>query len=431
MPPAPTPSAPALGGSRWNTFPAAGTPLTARDFVTATEPLLQGIIDDNALTSADGEVLEDQIRATLALGTRETSLPLAIGPDSASAARELGAQAETIGRELASWATAALKRLLADPIPLPAGPLVVRSHCYGHLLTPPAADLLRGRRGGPVTMQLYNEWLHQMVLLRDALLPFTNWQDVPLLITPSGLRHAEPARDAFLTELMVRQIRHSSIVDFARRVVTGTSGPAGYGFETAGGTALPAALDLLPLTAPRHLLTWRADPAAEDTVTYVADIQDYYAAPRTLVEDLPPANTASGPLTARTITGPITDGTRTARIEITHDGTTAHVDLGQALRGHRFAHRPDPVTGAAHSAAAPRTAHVWSALHAPGLVWTQAGDVTLDATGQDDLVVLALLGGLYPENVSLRPAGSSAARTTADGTGPSRLVILVDPPQAH
>ncbi|MCZ9344044.1 hypothetical protein NGM37_40490, partial [Streptomyces sp. TRM76130] len=204
------------------------------------------------------------------------------------------------------------ERLLTDRIPLPAGPLVVRSHCYGHLLTPPAADLLRGRRGGPVTMQLYNEWVHQIVLLRDALLPFTNWQDVPLRITPTGLRHTEPARDAFLTELLVRQIRHTSIVDFARHVVTGTSGPAGYGFEAGGGTALPAVLDQPPLTAPRHLLTWRTDPAAEDTVAYVAEVQDYYAAPRTLVEDLPPANTASGPLIARTVTGPVADGTRTA-----------------------------------------------------------------------------------------------------------------------
>lgn len=270
-----------------------------------------------------------------------------------------------------------------------------------------------------------------MVLLRDALLPFTNWQDVPLLITPTGLRHAEPARDAFLTELLVRQIRHAGIVDFARHVVTGTSGPAGYGFETGRGTALPAVLDQPPLTAPRHLLTWRTDPAADDSVTYVAEVQDYYAAPRTLVEDLPPANTASGPLTARTGTGPVAGGTRTARIEVTHDGTTAHVDLGQALRGHRFAHRSDPAAGDAHTDAAPRTATVWSALRAPGLVWTQAGDVTLDATGQDDLVVLALLGRLYPENMTLHPAGHSAARTTTDGTGPSRLVTVVDPPQAH
>lgn len=426
MPPTPIPSTPALGGSRWNTFLAAGTTLTAREFFTATEPLLQGIIDDNALTSADSEVLEDQIRATLALGTRETSLPLSLGPDSASAARELGAQAETIGQELASWSTEALERLLTDPVPLPAGPLVVRSHCYGHLLTPPAADLLRGRRGGPVTMQLYNEWLHQIVLLRDALLPFTNWQDVPLPITPTGLRHTEPARDTFLTELLVRQIRHISIVVFARNVVTGTAGPAGYGFEAGGGTALPAVLDQPPLTAPRHLLTWRPDPAVGEDATYVPAVQDYYAAPRTLVEDLPPATTTSGPLSARTVTAPVADGTRTARIEVTHDGTTAHVDLGQALRGHRFTQREDPAAGDASG-----TADAWSALRAPGLVWTQSGDVTLDATGQDDLVVLALLGRLYPENVTLRPAGRSAARTTADGTGPSRLVTLVDPAQAH
>ncbi|MFD3611155.1 hypothetical protein ACFWXA_24345 [Streptomyces atroolivaceus] len=185
------------------------------------------------------------------------------------------------------------------------------------------------------------------------------------------------------------------------------------------------------LTAPRHLLTWRTDPAAEATVTYSAEVQDYYAAPRTLVEDLPPIGTTSGPLSARTVTAPVTDETRTAGIEVTHDGTTARVDLGQALRGHRYAHRPDPASDEAHSDVTPRTAAAWSALRAPGLVWTQAGDVTLDATGQDDLVVPALLGRLYPENVTLRPVGRSTARTTAGGTGPNRLVTLVDPPQAH
>jgi hypothetical protein len=280
-------------------------------------------------------------------------------------------------------------------------------------------------------MQLYNEWLHQVVLLRDALLPFTNWQDVPLLITPTGLRHTEPARDTFLTELLVRQIRHTSIVNFGRHVVTGTSGPAGYGFDAGGGTALPAVLDQPPLTAPRHLLTWRPDPTVGEAATYVPEVQDYYAAPRTPVEDLPSATTTPRPLTARTVTEPVADGIRTARIEVTHDGATAHVDLGQALRGHRFAHREDPVVGDAPAHDASCTANVWSALRAPGLVWTQSGDVTLDATGQDDLAVLAVLGRLYPENVALRPAGHLAGPTTADGSGPSHLVTLVDSPQAR
>ncbi|MEW2346181.1 hypothetical protein AB0904_00785 [Streptomyces sp. NPDC006684] len=441
-------TAAALGGSRWNTFPAAGSTLTAHAFLAAIEPLLQGVIDDNDLTAADRAVLDAQIRATLALGTRESSLPLVTGPDSDEGARELAERAGTIGRRLAAWAGASLERLLGERLPLPAGPLVVRSHCYGHLLTPPAVDLLMGRRGGPVTMQLYNEWLHQVVLLRDALLPFTNWQDVPLLITPTGLRHTEAARDAFLTELLVRRVRHSAVVDFARQVVTGTSGPAGYGFENAGGSALPAVLDQPPLTAPRHLLTWRPAEAGTDgtTATYVPEADDYYAAPRTLVEDLPPTPVARGPLTARTRPGPLTEGTRTASIEVTDDATTTRVDLGQALRGHRYARRPapaapsgpaptpgdpapaDPAPGAA--ATPPRTASVRAALRAPGLVWTRAGDTALDATGEDDLVVLALLGRLYPENVTLRPAPLPVALPATGHTGPSRLTALVTPPHA-
>ncbi|MDH6214503.1 hypothetical protein [Streptomyces pseudovenezuelae] len=421
MPPSQTPTAPALGGTRWNTFPESGV-MTARQFFTGTEPLLQGVVD--ALQSVDSEVLQAQIHATLGLGTRETSLPLPRGADPTPAIRELAPQAEAVGREIAAWATAALDRLLTHRIPLPAGPLVVRSHCYGHLLTHPATDLLMGRRGGPVTMQLYNEWLHQMVLLRDALLPFTNWQDVPLLVTPTGLRHTEPARDAFLTELLVRRIRHTGIVDFARHVVTGTSGPGGYGFDHGGGTVLPAVIDGSPLTAPRYLLTWRpasGTEAADGTTTYVAEVKDYYAAPRTLVEDLPPATATPRPATGRIVTGPAVDGTRTAHIEVTHDGTAARADLGQALRGHRFARQaPTPEAEKAYDA---RTADLWDVLRAPGLVWTETGDVTVDATAQDDLVALALLGRLYPENVALRHTGRYAGPATADSDRPGLIVI--------
>ncbi|WP_019063649.1 hypothetical protein [Streptomyces prunicolor] len=428
MPPSQTSTAPALGGARWNTFPEVGT-MTARQFFTGTEPLLQGVVD--ALQSVDREVLDAQIHATLGLGTRETSLPLPGGADPAPAIRELAPQAEALGREIATWATMTLDRLLTHRIPMPAGPLVVRSHCYGHLLTHPATDLLMGRRGGPVTMQLYNEWLHQMVLLRDALLPFTNWQGVPLLVTPTGLRHTERARDAFLTELLVRRIRHTGIVDFARHVVTGTSGPGGYGFDHGDGTVLPAVVDGSPLTAPRYLLTWRPapGPAAHDTTTYVVEAEDYYAAPRTLVEDLPPATGTSGPTTGRVVTGSAGDGTRTAHIEVTRNGTPARVDLGQALRGHRFA-RHTPTTGTAPAGEA-RTADLWDVLRAPGLVWTEAGEVTVDATAQDDLVALALLGRLYPENVALRHTGH-AGPATADSDRPGRVVIdLPDPETAR
>lgn len=446
---APVPSPPALGGDRWNTLPGTGTSLTAREFLAAVEPLLQGVIDDNALTAADVPVLEAQIRATLALGTREASLPLAVGPHGAPAARDIAGQAERIGRELASWAAASLERLLAERIPLPAGPLAVRSRCHGHLLTPQAVDLLMVTRGGPVTIQLYNEWLHQVVLLRDALLPFANWREVPLAVTPVGLRHTEPARDAFLTELLVRRVRHAAVVDFARAVVTGDTerrGPQGYGFATGRGTALPAVLDLPVREAPRYLLTWRPDAGGgardtgDGTVTYTARTSDYHAAPRTRVEELPPAAPAAdAPLTARVVPDPAADGVRTASIEVTRAGETVRVDLGQALRGHRFAHRTgDAPEGAAFGGApvgsadgappagAPATADPWRVLRAPGLVWSPAGAVSVDAAGRADLVVLALLGSLYPENVSLGPVGLPDPGTAGGAGRPSPLAVLTD-----
>ncbi|MFF4138437.1 hypothetical protein ACFY1B_44865 [Streptomyces mirabilis] len=101
---------------------------------------------------------------------------------------------------------------------------------------------------------------------------------------------------------------------------------------------------------------------------------------------------------------------------MTHDGATAHIDLGQALRGHRFAHRARTAGDATVGDA--RTADLWAVLRAPGLVWTE-----VDATGQDEFVVLGLLGRLHPDNVFLRPAGHRAGPTSTGRNGPSRLAI--------
>ncbi|SHN48152.1 hypothetical protein [Cryptosporangium aurantiacum] len=416
-----------LGGSRWNAFPPV-TAMTAHQFFAGTAPLLQFVLD--SLESIDRDVLAAQIHATLGLGTRETSLPLAAGPDAAPAAREFAAQADTIGREIAAWTGAALDRLLADRTPFPAGPLVVRSHCDGHLLTHPATDLLMGRRGGPVTIQLYNEWLHQMVLLRDALLPFVNWQDVPLRVTPTGLRHVEESRERFLAEVLFRQVRHTSVVRFARSVVTGAGGPDGYGFDTDGGTVLPAVVGASPLTAAKYLLRWAATAPGGEPATYINEIDDYYTAPRTLIETLPGPGAAHA-LRGRVVAGPVREGIRTARVEVTRGTASASVDLGQALRGHRFASRQGPAAGG--DAGPIRPVDGWAVLSADGLAWTEDGDVLVDASGQDDLVVLAVLGTLYPENVVLRRASSDSRQVpsrpepvTAGKDDPNRVVVDVD-----
>ncbi|GAA1626218.1 hypothetical protein [Actinoplanes couchii] len=383
-----------LGADRWNTLPERSA-MTAERFATTLEPLLQGVAD--AVTGFDPEVLNAQIRATLATAGRETSLPLT------ASAGEFAGQAAAIGAELAAWAGDALARLAAAPIGFPAGPLVVRSRCDGHLLTPDATEMLMGARGGPVAIQLYNEWLHQTVLLRDALLPFANWRETPLLVTPRGLRHTEQARERFLAELLFRRVRHTSVVEYARRVVTGDGGPAGYGFDHDGGTVLPAVVDGDVLAAPRYLLRWRPGAGGTDA-TWVPAVEDYAAEGRTAAIGVGTA-TGGGPLAARITATPAKDGVRTAVIEVTRDGATTRVDLGQALRGHRFASGgpaagDGPVLGA------------WPVLTAPGLVENTDGDAVLPAEG-DDLVLLALLGRLYPENVVL--AGAPGRPQTPPG----------------
>ncbi|MEV4350270.1 hypothetical protein AB0J83_37920 [Actinoplanes sp. NPDC049596] len=440
-----------LGGATWNTFPPAGS-MTAREFFAGCTPLLQGVID--ASLEFDRGVLDDQIRATLSPGTRESSLPLTEG---SRANGELVAQARVVGDLIAGWAAEALDELLDKPMALPGGPLAIRSNCDGHLLTHEAADMLLGRRGGPVGMQLYNEWLHQMVLLRDALLPFTNAAEVPLHVTPAGLRHIEPARERFLAEALFRQIRHGSVVAFAHQAITGapadTETPAGldaepaghsrtaaYGFDHDGGTVLPAVVGASPVTAPAYLLTWHpASPGAVPTA-YVTETADYFAAPRTLVEELPaPAGKMPPPGAARVVPGPARGGVRTARIEIGMEGRgTVSVDLGQALRGHRYAyHQPTevslrPATDGPEADRGRPADGEWpsrskvsagAALAADGLLWTREGDVAVEAGAVDGLVLLALLGKIYPENVVLRRGAGSAAPVTVGKQGPSRFVI--------
>ncbi|GAA3634699.1 hypothetical protein GCM10022223_61350 [Kineosporia mesophila] len=374
-----------LGADRWNQITGT-TSLTAREYIALTLPLLQGTIE--ALSDLDREVLADQVRTTLALGTRESTMPLRAGLSRAN--DELLGQAESIGQEIAEWAVEALDQLLADRSPFPAGPLVVRSHCYGETLTRPAAELLLGRRGGPVAMQNFNEWIHQTVLLRDALLPFTNWQQVPVHVTPLGLRHLEPAREQLFAEAMFRKIRHTTIVGFAQQVVTGESRSAGYGFDHNGATVLPVVTAAPVRTAPRYLLSWSPSKDAVHTATYVSELADYYAAPRTTLSSLPPATASTG---ARLVAGPVIEGVRRARIET---GSWS-VDLGQALRGHRYARSAPDLTPEPDVSAA-------SALAATGLV---VGNGAIDTAGLDELSTLALLGRTYPEKVTLRPDAMS------------------------
>ena len=53
-------------------------------------------------------------------------------------------------------------------------------------------------------MQVYNEWLHQIILLRDFLLPFENFEDVKFEVkagAAEGTRPIEGIRSQLLMQL--------------------------------------------------------------------------------------------------------------------------------------------------------------------------------------------------------------------------------------
>jgi hypothetical protein len=400
-------------------------PLTARQIVEGLDPLLEAVClrlgDD-----IDRRPLLQSLAATLAIDRPESSLPLAALNFPDSLRRELTLQAAEVGKQIATWAAdvngagVARSRFGRDVL----ARLELRSRCEGHPWTPPATALLTGERGGPTVMQLYNEWLHQLVLLRDALLPFENWDAVPLplhLHDDRGLRGIEPARETFLAGFLTRIATHASIVAYARALFDRDSilqdGDV-YAFQSELGVVLPAVIGRDEIAnAPKGLLTWHpaivAEPQPGRTLPFRYAWADYLAAPR---------NTLGKPSG-----GQLEDGAAIVAedaalwLEIGADGRTWRIDLGQCLRGQRFAYRP--AAGAVPREAIAVTHYdAGAALGQPGLVMADAGVHVFD-TGGDPLLTLALLGKIYPENVVVAE-NSSWDAVLAAGKGYGAKFVL-------
>ncbi|MEN0012368.1 MAG: hypothetical protein AAGC46_03325, partial [Solirubrobacteraceae bacterium] len=407
----------------------AGDTVTAAEFLDGIAPLLQATL--NVVRPADPRLFSrEQFAATLSLDARETSLRV---PRDAAApgTRQIAAQAERIGAGIVDLVDGVLDRITADPIPLPGGPVAIRSTCDNHLWTLDVTELLTD----PVPMQLYNEFLHQVILLRDALLPFTNWESVRLPVDDRGLRTIEPAREAFLTELLVRSTRHSAIVSYARSVLTGSPSDRAYGFDYADARVLPAAATAPLDAAPTHLLTWHpggaAAPGSGAPVDLVPAIADYYEADRSPLGEAAGERGRGGDLsgaTARLVEGRATvERTRTLTIEVTDGVRTATVDLGDALRGHRFAAVApggfDASIEAAEQVQVERALDPWRLLADTGLGWAESGTWAIDVRGATDLTVLAVLGTLYPENLVLTEDRTPGTPVNAGKRGPARILI--------
>ncbi|WP_062353063.1 hypothetical protein [Herbidospora yilanensis] len=279
------------------------------------------------------------------------------------------------------------------------GPLDVHSSCVGYSWTPPVAERLIGGANLHGARNLYNEWLWQLVLLRDALIPFIDPARVRLLADADGLTRLQDARDWFAVQAMTRRIAHAAIVRFAAEAVTGRPAAEAYGFQHGGAVVLPPIAFDGDLLGPAYLLDRREGTLVPEDVAYFVyggeEASGPLSAPTRELGDIEVVS-----LTDRLVPGPAGPGaTRTLSLVVGFDGHEWAADLGRALRGHRYAGRPAaPGDGPAGSA----VAGAWSGC----AVLKQDGEVAVPEggvipTGGQRALTLALLGRLRPGNVVL------------------------------
>ncbi|KAL8699488.1 MAG: hypothetical protein Q9201_005977 [Fulgogasparrea decipioides] len=441
---------PAHGNSsNWRFQP--GT-YTTKQLVEHVAPLLNSLIaqlgHDPPGAVPSRTILIEGLRSCLATTGRESTLPIGDASDMTgeSARKEMATQAKRIGSLLVRCAQDA-------PPPSATNPQVsVRSPCEGHVWTRDVADLLIGPRSNGNLMQVYNEWLHQIVLLRDGLLPFENFDEVQLNVKHEGTRPLEDIRSKFLMQIMTAQVERTTLVD-AAKVLTAPGLPSGgYGFQYASGIVMPISVFT---GGPSILLRYVpaiVDDSQHHELLFDYENKDYFSVPREDIKEpdelIPSASSVPlmklSPSTPKLASGSMAIETppeaktfsqvRYIKLcGVFEDGAQFSVDVGQVTRGLRYAYRivssnVDNQNGFVQH---------WSfglhkasdVLSLPNLV-TATGDsdgVTLHAIQAGNAMVrFALLGKLYPENVVLL-SGNEQPLTRALGVGKGfgpRLVII-------
>lgn len=398
-----------------------------KDIVAEVSLLLDAVcvqLDGAGEISSTRKLLIDGLARCLAISGRESTLPLASLNFADAGRREIASQARTIGEGL-------VKLVREHGVPTETDSLrnvVLRSNCDGHLWTPQAAQLLMGAHGGPNVMQLYNEWLHQLVLLRDSLLPFVNWDEVVIEKPASsrGLRWTESSRSRLTGELMSRKISHSTIVQHAFSVLQPEStAPKGtYGLQYKQGVILPTVL-LSPESTSKYLLSYAPLQLVSGNVAFVPQFDDYFAAPRSQVgkgvcATKWPVTSSLDLAEAAIVPANTKDTTSELQLKVSNkEGVTAQIDVGQILRGHRYSYGVNGPTGTITD-----LKNESIVIHEPFDILTQEGLVTdksgvhVIKTGGHGLVQLALLGKLYPENVVFQGDASwESIQTTGKGFG--------------
>lgn len=420
---------------------------TARQLVEGFSPLLDTVVhrlgQDPPNSTPARKMLLDSVLSNLSVDTRETTLPLAGKNDTSR--QEMADQAVKIGRTLVQYAFEATEKL--EPS------LDIRSPCENHLLTHSVVELIFGSRSEPHLMQLLNEYMHQMVLLRDALLSFQNYDEVLIPIDAKkglGMRHMEPARGQFLTSLITKSVTQASVVGFAKALLAPdlpTKG--GFGFQYEHGLILPA---FLAGGSSYHLLQYFPAKLYKDvsTVGFDYELTDYYSAPRqeipapvaTLKQGAwPPTSLSSQTAKVKESSIGISNPGKGLSCQVKlqlefEDGTCTATDLGQIARGRRYAYTAacsstlnDDVNGSKSTNGLRKDSVVHSALtilstQGANLISSKKGGVHVIPV-QEAAVALALLGKLYPENVVLLPEGQSPAAVEKAGKSFEPKFVIV------
>jgi hypothetical protein len=406
--------------SEWDLSEGVFTP---SEIVTGVAPLLLTVLsklgNDPQGHPSSKKLLLENLANSLSTNSRESTMPIK-DTQGKSARQEIQAQANKIGIYLVEQAR---KLDLENP----NLNIDIRSPCEGHLWTHAAANLLMGPRSNGQLMQLFNEYIHQMVLLRDALLPFENYQDVRFHIQKTksgpGLRRFEKARSALLVECLTRAVSQKTLVEVAKVFTAPDLPTGGYGFQYSSFVVLPA---FLFGSSSTRLL--RIHPAqiekSEIPILFDYEYPDYYTAQRTEISKDTEVTTSQASFGTSIGTkyslaveksSESADNRRLLKIRLSvPEGSCLTADVGQIARGWRFSTHLQHVPANIQPRTPPiedktSIVHITNnVLSLPGLVSSTGADThILFAT--NPLIRLALLGKLYPHNVFLADSKESIA----------------------
>jgi hypothetical protein len=382
-------------------------------------------------------ILLDGLRACLSLDARESTLPLGKGANMTGncSRKEIASQAQRISSLLVRYVQEAS----------PAGPvspkLSTRSPCEGHMWTPEVQSVLFGRRSNGDLMQLYNEWLHQLVLLRDSLLPFENFDEVPFIVQSNatgGMRPLENGRTQFLMQVITAQVKRTTLLDIARGLRAPDLPSGGYGFQFARGVVMPVSVLTGSSSVLLRYLPAIVDDSQHQELLFDYENKDYYSVPREdigrPVETVSSTSFSSSSKDSSSVSNlvssslaietplPANKSSPIRYIKLCGtfvDGSKFSVDLGQTARGLRYAYRahssPEDTSSSQESSFGLYKAA--DVLSLPNLVTSTANpdQPSLHVIQASSPVVrMALLGKLYPENIVLLNGKGQAVSKALD-----------------